>query len=138
GGADLLLFERLLELAFVLEQTQVRSDLVRGLGQAGKRVDDTVVLFARVGLSRDQLAPGKPCSLGESAVEILDFSRVAVEKKQERRLRAGGSLGAEKAQIRPRGLHLLQVQKEIARPERRPFSDRRRLGRLEVRVGERG
>src|SRR5262249_44782264 len=101
-------------------------------------MDDAVILLAGVGLARDELALFESSSARELSVELLDPRGIAAEEEQERRLGAGGPLGAEKSEIGADTADLLQVQKQVRGPERGALSDGRRLRRLEVRVGQGG
>ena len=75
--------------------------------------------------------------LGDHPVELLDLCVVAVEERQERRLRAGRPLHAAEFQRRDAVLDLFQVDRQVLRPQRRALADGRELRGLEVRVAER-
>ena len=137
GGADLGCLERLLDLAVVLKEAQIRADLVGRLGEARERLDDPIVLLARVGLARDDLAAFEPGAARDRAVELLDLRRIAVEEEKKGRLRAGRALRSQETQLFPAAPDLLEVRQEVERPERDPLADRRGLRGLVVGVGER-
>src|SRR6185503_18840867 len=86
-GAHLRRLERLLDLAVVLEQPEVGRGLVRRLGDARERMDDEIVLLARVRLARNALAPLEPGAAGERRVELLDLRGIAAEKSEKGGLR---------------------------------------------------
>src|SRR5262249_61918872 len=106
-------FERLFDLPVVLQEAQIGRDFVRRLRQARERMDDAVILLAGVGLARDELALFESSAARELSVELLDPRGIAAEEEQERRLRAGGPLGAEKSEIGADTADLLQVQKQV-------------------------
>jgi hypothetical protein len=137
GGSDLLRFEGLFELPVVLEKAQIRADLVGRLREPRERPHDEVVLLARVGLSGDDLPLLETRPPRESHVELLDFPGIASEEKEERGLGTGRSLGSQEAQLAAGPTDRLEVHQEIGGPERGALSNRRRLRRLIVRVGER-
>ena len=61
---------------------------------------------------------------------------IAGEQLQKAGLGAGRALAAMALEVREAELNFRQVEDEIVGPEARPFPDRRRLGRLEMREGE--
>ena len=75
--------------------------------------------------------------LGHHRVELLDLGVVAVEEREERRLRAGRPFHAAELERGDAMLDLLQIDHQVLRPERRALADGRELRRLEVRVAER-
>ena len=139
GGADLRRLERLLELALVLEQAQVGGDLVRRLREAGERVDDAVVLLARVGLAGDATAAAR---IPRGRASARSSSSTLAESPSKRRRKEAcvpvAPLAPRKRRpSRAERASCLEVHQEVRGPERRALADRRRLRRLEVRVGER-
>ena len=89
-------------------------------------MDDEVVLLARIGLARDELAAVEARAAGERRVELLDLLGIASEEREEGRLRARRSLGAEEAEALARGA-------DLSRSIRK--SDAQRVARLPTVVG---
>ena len=98
--ADLVLVERLGELAHALQQAQVGAHLVAALGDAGEQREELAVQLAGVGLAGDRDAAGEAEARGDAAVELAHLGVVAVEQREEARLRAGRALDAAAAQRR--------------------------------------
>ena len=101
--ADLLGLERLLDLALVGQQPQVRAEPMRALGDAGERGEHLGIDLARVGLARDRIGLVEAERRGDHAVERLDLGVVAVEQRQEAGLGAGRPLDAQELQARRSG-----------------------------------
>ena len=138
GRADLRGFRGLFDLPVVLEEAQVGRELVRRLPETRERVQDPVVLLARIGLAGHDHAPFESGPGGERAVQVLDLCRGPVEEGEERGLSACRALGAEEAHGGALGADRLEVLEKVGAPHRGPLSDGGRLRRLKVRVRERG
>ena len=136
--ADLVLVERLRELAHPLQEAQVGAHLVAALGDAGEGGEHLAVELAGVGLAGDRHRAGEPEPGGDPGVELADLGMVAGEQGEEARLRAGGPLDSAAAQRRQPVVDLGQVEDEVVRPQAGALADGRQLRRLEVGVGETG
>ena len=99
----------------------------------GKRVYDERVDFSLIGLACNGADLFKAERLGDHLIELLDLIVVAVEKRQERGLCAGGAFDASKWQRIEPVLDFLQVHHKLIAPQRRPFADGGQLRRLIMR-----
>ena len=137
AGTDLVLLERLLDLLHVLEHTDVVRELMGGLGDAGEHAEHAEIDLTAVGLTGYRIAGRKAHLLCDHLVELTALRMIAVEQLEERRLCAGGALGAEELQGAEYILEILEVKHELIQPQGRTLTDRRRLCRLEVGVRKR-
>ena len=138
--ADLVLVERLGELAHALQQAQVGAHLVAALGDAGRasRAAGCRACGCRSG-RRPAIDAGEAEPGGDPAVELAHLRVVAGEQREEARLRAGRPLDAAAAQpVASRCSISARSSDEVLRPEAGALADRRELRRLEVGVGEAG
>src|SRR4051812_30790064 len=93
--ADLLFFERLFDLAQMLQEAQVVTELRRRLCEARQHADDLRVDFARIRLSRYREAAREPDFLGDELLEPVDLRFIALEETEKRRLRSRRAFDAE-------------------------------------------
>jgi hypothetical protein len=95
GRTDLLLFERLLDLAQMLQQPHVVRELRRRLREAAERRDDMRVDLPRIRLARHWIAARESDFLRHELFEPVHFLFIAVEEIEERGLGAGRAFDAE-------------------------------------------
>ena len=138
GGADLLVLERLRELADAREQPHVVREAGDADRDAAERGHHLPVLAPGVGLARDRHRRREPRAPRDALVERLDLGRVAVEEREEGGLRPRRALRPEEGEPRADAPHLGQVVDEVEQPEAGALADRRGLRGLEVGVGEAG
>ena len=110
----------------------------RRSADAGERRERPVVDLPRVRLADHIVRAGEAEARREPLVEPVHLPAAPVEQFEERRLRPRRSPGSPEAEFRPHGFDLLEVEEEILEPEAGALPDRHGLGRLEVRVAERG
>ena len=110
----------------------------RGSANAGERRERPVVDLPRVRLADHVVRAGESEALGEALVEAIHLRPVPVEQFEERRFRPCRPPRAPEAEFRPHRFDLLEVEEEVLKPEAGPLPDRHGLGRLQVRVAERG
>ena len=104
-----------------------------------ERRQDERVLLARVRLAGDQEAVARsPPPRRRAGRARSALSCVAVEERDEGRLRARRPLAAEEPQLLGAAHDLAMVEREVLQPQARALADRRRLRGLEVRVAEAG
>ena len=138
GRADLAFAEGFLHLPVVLEQADIGRKAVRALRDGGERRKDAAVELARIRLPAHGVAAVKAERGGEAAVHLIHLSPVAPEQLEKARLRAGRPPAAEEAEGREHRVDLLQVEQQVLHPQARPLAHRDRLGRLVMRIAERG
>jgi hypothetical protein len=80
----------------------------------------------------------KPIAAVTRDVELAHLAVVAVEEREERRLRAGGALHAAEGQRGDAMLEIGEVEHEVLHPQRGALADGGELRRLQVRVAEAG
>ena len=134
---DLLLLERLLDLAERLQHPHVARELRRARRDPRDDAEHLRVDLARVRLAGDGQGRVESHRRGDPAVELAHLRVVALEQLEEARLRAGRPLHAAQRQVREAEVEVREVEHEVLHPERRALADGGELRRLEVRVAER-
>ena len=130
-----MLFKRLLHLLEVLKQPDVVGEFGRALRDAGQHRQVHPVELARIGLAGHRKAAAVSHLFRDAPVERAAFFVVPLKQLEERRLGAGGALGAEQLRLRQAVAHLLEIHQKFLDPQRRALADGGRLRGLEV--GER-
>ena len=108
--ADLRFAERLLQLAEALQQPHVVGELGERRCDPRQSREQRCIDFSRVRLRRNGVRFDEAHSLGNEAVQPVDFARVAVEELQERGFGPGGAPGAAESQSAEPKIDLLQVE----------------------------
>ena len=116
GRSDLLFFQRLLDLAQVLQQAHVVRELRRRLGEARQRRGDLRVDLARVRLPAHRIRALDADLLRDELLEAVDFRFVAFEQTEERGLRPRGALDAEERELGYAELDLAKIEHQIMQP----------------------
>ena len=130
--------ERLLDLAERLQDPDVVSE-ARGRGaDSREHGEHPVVDLPGVRLPDDVIGAREPEARREPLVEPVDLAAVPLEQFEEGRLGPRRPPRASEAEFRPHCLHLLEIEEQILEPQAGALPDRHGLGRLQVRVAERG
>ncbi len=135
---DLLLLERLLDLAIRLQHADVAAELGGAGRHAGHHVEHGGIELARVGLSCHRERRPEADRRGHGPLQTAHLVVVAAEQVEERRLRAGGSLHAAARQGIAAVIELGEIEGEVLHPECGAFAHGGGLRGLEVRGPERG
>jgi hypothetical protein len=136
--ADLLGFERLQDLALVLQQPQIGGELRRRRGDARQHREHLRVELACVGLPRDGEHAIEAKLLRDATVELAHLGVVAAEQLEEARLRPGRPFHAPELERLETVQQLRGVEQQVLHPQRHALADRGELRRLEVGVRETG
>ena len=120
------------------KQADVIAEFVNAGGDAREAGDDLGIHLSRIGLSGDVERMLEAEALGDQLVELLHLGMVAVKKRQE------SDACVPVVPFTPRNLSvcdavfdLLQIDRQVLRPERGALADGRELGGLKMRVTER-
>ena len=133
-----MLLDRLFDLFAIGQQANVGRGLVQALRDPAERVQQLRVHFSWIGLTGDGIGLFESHFVGDLALQLPDFGVVASEELKKAGLGSRGSLGTSGAERLQPVLDFLQVQNEVVRPQATSFSDRRRLGGLQVGKSEAG
>ena len=132
------LLERLLHLLEICQQAQVIGELARGLRNAAQHGNHLIVHLAGVRLPGHRHHLVKTHRRSNILLDRLDFRAVAAKQLHEGRLCARRALAAQQRQGGQAVFQLAIVHVQFIQPQRRALADRRQLGRLQMRIRQRG
>ena len=116
-GTDLVLFKRLFHLTVVLQKPDVIRHPIAALSNRGQDIQDPAVQLPGIGLTADAEALAESKVRADFPVHFVDLPGVAAKKLQEAGLGAGGAPAAEEFHSFQHKIQLVQIRKEILRPE---------------------
>jgi len=138
AGADLFASERLLALVERLQKPDVLRELVGALRDAAEHRKHAAVQLSRVGLPADRVDRLQPHLFGDALFQLQHLLAIAVEKRQEAGLGAGGALGAQQLHRAQRVVEVLHIHQEVLHPKGCALAHRHRLRGLQVGEAQRG